>query len=104
MIFLNEAENYVAFYEPNKTAEEIFVEFDRVPKVHRKFDRYLRKQKIYLNTMPRKSEAILERRKLFINWYVEQNNHRPLSEVVDELRTLVFASRTTIYTVLYDYK
>lgn len=100
--FLDEAEGYVVRHEPEKTAEQIFVEFDRVPKVHRKFSRYLNKEKICID-MPRKSEAILERRKLFINWYVEQNNDRPLTVVVDELTTLVFASRTTIYTVLYDY-
>lgn len=92
----------MALYEPDKTAEQIFVEFVRVGEVHEDFNRYLEREKICLD-MPRKSEAILERRRIFINWYVAQNNDRPLAEVVDELRTLVFASRTTIYTVLYDY-
>lgn len=104
--FLVKAEEYVAHHEPDKTAEEIFTEFVRVGKINKKFNSYIRKNKLNLtlDSMPRKSEAILERRRLFINWYVEQNNHRFLNDVVEELTTLVFASETTIHNVIYNYR
>lgn len=103
--FLNEAEEFIARYAPEKTAEEVFTELQRVVVVHKEFSNYLSVNQITID-MPKKSDAILERRRLFINWYVEheQSKGRYLSEVVEELTTLVFASETTIYNTLYNYR
>lgn len=92
-------ESHVARFEPDHTAEQLFAQLSKVEKVHKKFNLYLRRSKINID-LPKKSEIILERRKLFIEWYVEQNQDRPTHILVDELTYLVFASRTTIYNIL----
>lgn len=97
--FFAACESHVARFEPESTAEELFVELSRVEKVHKAFNRYLRRNKIKFN-MPRKSEVILERRRLFINWYIQQHPEKGIEQAVNELTYLTFASRTTIYNVL----
>lgn len=105
--FLSKAEEYIARYEPGKTAEEVFLEMQRVVQMHKRFDRYLKKNpnlKKQIESMPKKSEQILERRRLFINWYIQRNKGRYLHEVVEELTYLTFASETTIHNVVYNYR
>lgn len=99
---LIDCEEFIARHNPDKSVEEVFVEMQRVLKVHKKFNQYIRKNNITIS-MPKKSEAILERRKLFVNWYVQQNQDKYLQEVIEELTTLVFASETTITNIIYNY-
>lgn len=100
---LNYAESFIARHEDQKTVEQVFAEFHRVREEHQDFERYLEKNNIEFR-MPKKSEAILERRKLFINWYIQKyQKDRHMKVLVEELTTLVFASETTIYSVIYEY-
>ena len=105
--FLAQAEEYVARHEPDKSAEQIFAEMHLVLEVHAAFNEYLAGRpdlKQNIETMPKKSEQILARRKLFINWYIEKNKGRYVHELVDELTFLTFASETTITNTIYNYR
>ena len=107
MRFINECERFIIDYQPNRTAEELFVAMERVVEKHRLFQKYLESHKPLihtLNAMPKKADRVLARRKLFIFWYIERNKGRKQEEVVEELCDLVFASKTTIYSIIYDYR
>jgi len=107
MSFIACAEEYIARYEPEFTPEELFVEMARIVEMHEKFNTWLAGQdklQQEIERMPKKKDKVLEWRKLFIHWYVERNKGRYQQEVVAELTKLVFASETTIYSILYNYR
>jgi hypothetical protein len=102
--YLLYCEEYIARHEPDKTVEEIMAEFTKVLRWHKRFNKSLPDKSPLL--MPQKAADTLERRKVFINWYVqhERNKGRRLADIVTDLTALVFASETTIYNVLYNYQ
>lgn len=102
--FLVYAEEYIARHEPDKSVEQIMVEFTQLLKWHKRFNKYLKKTKQNHLLMPKKSEDVLERRRVFINWYVEQNKGRFIVDLVEELSLLTFSSKTTITNTLYNYQ
>lgn len=107
MNFLEECERYLIEHQPDKTAEETFVQMEKVLTKHRLFNAYLEKNTPLIHTlhsMPKKADRVLARRKLFIFWYIERNKGRKQEEVVEELCDLIFASKTTIYSIIYDYR
>jgi trehalose/maltose hydrolase-like predicted phosphorylase len=100
---LSTTERYLQKWEPLITHEQIFIQFQEVVLVHKKFERYLKKNKIKF-TMPRKSKKHLERRRVFIHWYIDSNDDKTHSECVKDLERLLMISESTIYAVIYAYR
>lgn len=97
-------EGYLGDHEPEKTPEEIFAEFSEVLKVNRKFEAYCRKNKIKIHTKGMKrSKAELERRKLFIKWYLESNPNMGTSKACKKLARILFVSEATVNIYIYGY-
>ena len=97
--FLNKAEEYINQYEPRLTQEQLIAEFRWVISIHQKFERYLRSEKIKF-TMPVKSKRHLERRRLFMHWYINSNPQKRHSDAVKDLERLLMTTHTTIYDTL----
>ena len=100
---LEKAQYYINTYEPNITQELLFAEFKWLISVHKEFNRYLRKEKIKFN-MPTKNKKELARRRVFIHWYIDINNHKRNEVVVSELSKLLMVSSSTIYAVMLGYR
>lgn len=100
---VDRAEIYIQGHDALLTPEQLFLLFKRDAQVFKKFNRYLKKNKIKFD-MPKKSEKRIERRRVFLHWYVEHNNEKLISECVKELADMLFISEKTIYSTLYNYR
>lgn len=96
-------DEYLAAFDVSKTIEDIFVRFAWQTRIYRRFDKYLVKNNICVE-MPKRSKQQLERRRLFIHWYVDTNPNKNLNQCVTDLKDLLFCSEATIYHVLFNYR
>lgn len=92
-------ESYLEEFQVEKSAEELFCEFEMLVQLHEDFDRYLNENKFNskLETMKR-SERLLAKRKLFVNWYSERNQNNQLTkDMFINLSEMTFVSQRTLY-------
>lgn len=100
-----EAEYYISDFEPEKVPEALFAEFSNIIKVGKRFDRYLRSQNIDIRLgKMKRSKGEMERRRLFISWYIKSNPLKPTNKCITELSRLLFVSESTISFDLYGYR
>lgn len=101
--FLERTERYLQQFEPTNTHEKIFTEFAWKVKVFKKFERYLKKEKLQ-KRMPNKLKNHIERRRLFIEWYVNSHQDKTITQCVDDLERLCFVGYSTIYETLKGFR
>lgn len=98
-------EEYISNHDPAKSPEEVYISFEQIVKVNKQFKSYCKKEKIKFNSKGmRKSKAQLDRRKVFIKWYVSKHYKKNLEDCVKELTVILFVSESTIYTALFNYR
>lgn len=99
---LKEADRYIREYGLDCSPEELFIEFQRITKLHEEFEEYLKSTPHHqrLNNMKHRSKRMLEKRRLFYEWYIETNQDSFVKEVIHDLAEMTFTTGRTVYSSL----
>lgn len=95
---IKEAEAYIEKYGVNTSIEELFIEFKVIVDLHEDFEFFLKQNGLNekLERMQR-SERLLEKRRLFSNWYVDLTQNKVASKEAEiNLSETVFVSVRTV--------
>lgn len=101
--FIEKTADYIQEYNLDLSPEQMFIEFNRIVILHRKFEAYCNNSglTIKLNKMQR-SKRLKEKRKLFVDWYILQNqNTKILKEMIYELSEMIFSVERTVEKDIY---
>ncbi len=93
-------EEHIKENELEVSPELMFVEFEKLVNIHDEFQKYLRKRKMNRN------KSKLEKRKIFINWFVQtrqnRNHDNTVTSLLEELSDICFCSKRTIEREISD--
>lgn len=93
------AQRFINENNLDMTVEQLYVEFERMLKTYTEFTEEI-------NSNPKtkimyRSQEKLQRRELFINWYLQKHRDKRIKTVLHELSGLLFTSPKTIEKQLF---
>lgn len=97
-------EDYIKRNNEDTTPESMFLEFQMVLEIHAKFEKYLKKENLnYKLEKMERSQRLLEKRKLFVDWFILQNQNKKMAkEIVIDLSEMLFVSTKTIRNTYFN--
>ena len=95
---MKSVEEYINTFDVNKSAEELFIEFQKIVDLHLEFEKYLKENDLNQNLEKmQRSKRLLAKRKLIAEWYLHINqNELSTKAVFIDLSEFTFASKRTI--------
>lgn len=93
---LEKADEYIKKYDQGKSPEELFIEFEQITRMHAEFREHLKTLDLNLDNM-RRSEKMMLKRKIFMEWYLQKNQDRYMEDVIDEISEMTFLTGRTVY-------
>jgi len=100
---LSNAQRYIDAYGLDCSPEEMFIEFQKITKLHEEFEEYFKTTPYYqkLNNMKNRSKRMLEKRRLFYEWYILNNQDGTyVKEIIHDLSEMTFTTGRTVYSSL----
>ena len=104
-IMLKKADEYIKKYDLGQSPEELFIEFEMIVRIREEFEQYYRALPKHLKPENmQRSKRMLEKRRIFMEWYLLKNNERYAKEVVHDLAEITFTSGRNVYKTLNSNK
>lgn len=93
-------EEYIAEFEPQRVIEDLFNEFGSIEKKEREFLVYCKGNNIKYDRKVKRRESEMQRRELYIKWYIDNHQQKTTVQCIAELERILFISQATIRNII----